>query len=150
MQSAREKWAYTVKRVNSVVFVVDLVSYDYAAEADSATTEATVMSKSLAEFKSIGGEWWTEGAATVLYLTNKHGLEQKLASSPLSNWFPDYTDRNNHDTAAAYIAWQFQQLSLLRPSYALVREPTSMHDLRQALAIGRNAMVQRTCDSDQR
>lgn len=47
----------------------------------------------------------------ILFLNKVDLFKQKLARSPLSNYFPDYSGGNDVNRAAKYLLWRFNQVN---------------------------------------
>jgi hypothetical protein len=59
----------------------------------------------------------------ILFLNKVDLFKQKLARSPLSNYFPDYSGGNDVNRAAKYLLWRFNQVNRahlnLYPQYVI-------------------------------
>lgn len=47
----------------------------------------------------------------ILFLNKVDLFKQKLARSPLANYFPDYSGGNDVNRAAKYLLWRFNQVN---------------------------------------
>jgi guanine nucleotide-binding protein G(i) subunit alpha len=109
----RKKWIHQFENVSSMVFSVDLNGYDQILQDGS--NQNQIMA-SLLLFDSVVNSGWFLRTSVILLLCNEGLFRRKLARSPLSKYFPDYTGGNDVAQASEYIVWRFNQLNLMQLS----------------------------------
>lgn len=67
--------------------------------------------ESLVLFDSVVNSRWFMRTSIILFLNKVDLFKQKLARSPLSNYFPDYSGGNDVNRAAKYLLWRFNQVN---------------------------------------
>ena len=81
------------------------------------------MMESLVLFDSVVNSRWFVRTSIILFLNKVDLFKTKLARSPLSNYFPDYSGGNDVTRAAKYLLWRFNQVNRahlnLYPQYDL-------------------------------
>jgi len=79
--------------------------------------------ESLVLFDSVVNSRWFMRTSIILFLNKVDLFKQKLARSPLSNYFPDYSGGNDVNRAAKYLLWRFNQVNRahlnLYPQYGI-------------------------------
>ena len=86
-RNERRKWIHCFENVTSVVFLVALSEYDqflYEAENDNRMEESKALFKTIITWK------WFQNASVILFLNKKDLLEEKIMSSNLADYFPEY------------------------------------------------------------
>ncbi|KAM4719584.1 guanine nucleotide-binding protein subunit alpha-14-like [Anableps anableps] len=86
-RSQRKKWIHCFENVTSIIFLAALNEYDqvlYESEKDNR------MAESLALFKTIISSQWFQESSTILFLNKTDLLEEKIRTSHLARYFPDY------------------------------------------------------------
>lgn len=107
-RSESKKWMPQFENATAIIFVVDLASYDQVLlERPSQNT----MMEALVLFDSVVNAQWFMRNITHLLLSNVHEFKAKLAKTPLSGFFPDYSGGNDVNKAAKYILWKFNQVN---------------------------------------
>lgn len=69
------------------------------------------MMESLVLFDSVVNSRWFMRTSIILFLNKVDLFSAKLAKSPLSNYFPDYTGGPEVKQAAKYLLWRFNQVN---------------------------------------
>lgn len=69
------------------------------------------MIESLVLFDSVVNSRWFMRTSIILFLNKVDLFKQKLARSPLSDYFPDYSGGNDVNRAAKYLLWRFNQVN---------------------------------------
>lgn len=69
------------------------------------------MMESLVLFDSVVNSRWFMRTSIILFLNKVDLFKDKLARSPLSNYFPDYSGGNDVNRAAKYLLWRFNQVN---------------------------------------
>jgi guanine nucleotide-binding protein G(i) subunit alpha len=108
IQGKRHKWIHQFESVFSIIFVVNLASYDQLLPEEPAQNR---MVESLILFDSIVNSRWFMRTSIILFLSNLDQFKEKLARNPLGDFFPDYSGGNNVNRAAKYILWRFSQVN---------------------------------------
>ena len=86
-RSERRKWIHCFENVTSIVFLVALSEYDQFLYEDQNENR---MEESKALFKTIITYRWFQNASFILFLNKKDLLEEKIMSSNLADYFPEY------------------------------------------------------------
>lgn len=132
MRSERKKWFHNFENVTSIIFVVNLANYDQLLLEDSSQTK---MMESLVLFDSLVNSRWFRRTSVILMLSNVSSFMEKLARSPLSNYFPEYSGGNNVNRAAKYVLWRFNQVNRAHLKiYPHLVNPTDPSNIRVVFA----------------
>lgn len=94
--------------MTSIIFCVALSEYDQVLLEESNQNR---MMESLVLFDSVINSRWFTRTSIILFLNKFDLFKPKLARSPLSNYFPDYTGGNDVNRAAKYLLWRFNQVN---------------------------------------
>lgn len=87
-RSERRKWIHCFENVTSIMFLVALSEYDQVlVESDN---EENRMEESKALFRTIITYPWFQNSSVILFLNKKDLLEEKIMTSHLADYFPDY------------------------------------------------------------
>ncbi|KAF5386388.1 hypothetical protein D9757_006712 [Collybiopsis confluens] len=93
----------------ALVFVVNVSEYDQFLDDDD---YVNCLHDAMNTFEEICNSRWLINTPVILYLSGTDVLTEKLARSPLSDYFPDYTGRNNdYDSACEYLLHRFVALN---------------------------------------
>ena len=107
-RSERRKWIHCFENVTSVMFLVALSEYDQSlhetADVSSFWTvylcltngylqKVNRMQESLHLFVNIIRYPWFSKSSVILFLNKKDLLEEKIMTSHLADYFPEYTGR---------------------------------------------------------
>jgi guanine nucleotide-binding protein subunit alpha len=68
------------------------------------------MQESLELFKEVVSSRWFRNALCFLFFNKSDLFKEKIKSSPLSNFFPDYTGGSDYQTALNFVQDKFKQL----------------------------------------
>ncbi|XP_018962452.1 guanine nucleotide-binding protein G(o) subunit alpha-like [Cyprinus carpio] len=104
-RSERKKWIHCFEDVTAIIFCVALSGYDQMLHEDETTNR---MHESLLLFDSICNNKFFVDTSIILFLNKKDLFGEKIAKSPLTICFPEYTGPNTFEAAAAYIQVQFE------------------------------------------
>ncbi|KAG8187785.1 hypothetical protein JTE90_025823 [Oedothorax gibbosus] len=104
-RSERKKWIHCFEGVTAIIFCVALSGYDLVLAEDE---EMNRMTESIRLFDSICNNKWFVDTSIILFLNKKDLFEDKIAKSPLTICFPEYTGSNSFEDAAAYIKMKFE------------------------------------------
>ncbi|EFX04721.1 guanine nucleotide-binding protein alpha-3 subunit [Grosmannia clavigera kw1407] len=107
-RSERKKWIHCFENVTSIIFCVALSEYDQVLLEESSQNR---MMESLLLFDSVVNSRWFMRTSIILFLNKVDIFKQKLARSPLGNYFPDYSGGNDVNKAAKYLLWRFNQVN---------------------------------------
>lgn len=110
-RSERKKWIHCFEGVTAIIFCVALSGYDLVLAEDE---EMNRMIESMKLFDSICNNKWFVETSIILFLNKKDLFEEKIARSPLTICFPEYTGSNTYEEAAAYIQMKFESLNKRR------------------------------------
>lgn len=127
-RSERKKWIHCFENVTSIIFCVALSEYDqvlleesnqvcfldavgWSVEERGLTCWKNRMMESLVLFDSVVNSRWFMRTSVILFLNKVDLFRAKLARSPLSNYFPDYSGGNDVNRAAKYLLWRFNQVN---------------------------------------
>ena len=86
-RSKRRKWIYCFENVTSIVFLVALSEYDqflYESENENRMEESKALFKTIITYR------WIQNASVILFLNKRDLLEEKIMSSNLADYFPEY------------------------------------------------------------
>ncbi|KAL1230084.1 Guanine nucleotide-binding protein G(q) subunit alpha [Trichinella pseudospiralis] len=96
-RSERRKWIHCFENVTSIMFLVALSEYDQVlVECDNENR----MEESKALFRTIITYPWFQNSSVILFLNKKDLLEEKIMTSHLVDYFPEY-DGPPRDAIAA-------------------------------------------------
>jgi guanine nucleotide-binding protein G(i) subunit alpha len=122
-RSERKKWIHCFENVTSIIFCVALSEYDQVLLEESsqvsnfpvclgsADTLQNRMVESLVLFDSVVNSRWFMRTSIILFLNKVDLFRVKLARSPLTRYFPDYTGGDDLNKAAKYLLWRFNQVN---------------------------------------
>nr|AKI33347.1 Gq-alpha [Doryteuthis pealeii] len=86
-RSERRKWIHCFENVTSIMFLVALSEYDQVlVESDNENR----MEESKALFRTIITYPWFQNSSVILFLNKKDLLEEKIMTSHLVDYFPEY------------------------------------------------------------
>lgn len=83
----------------------------YRGRSPTLTDAQNRMMESLLLFDSIVNSRWFVRTSIILFLNKVDIFKQKLARSPLGNYFPDYQGGADVNKAAKYLLWRFNQVN---------------------------------------
>ncbi|KAL4931205.1 guanine nucleotide-binding protein subunit alpha [Aspergillus undulatus] len=108
-RSERKKWIHCFEGVQCLLFMVALSGYDQCLVEDQ---NANQMHEAMMLFESLVNGEWFKRKPIILFLNKIDLLKDKLAISPISKHFPDYSDSNtDFDAAAKYFADRFRGIN---------------------------------------
>ncbi|KAJ7445203.1 guanine nucleotide binding protein, alpha subunit [Mycena galericulata] len=97
---SKHKWLSSIDGISSLLFVLNLDHYDRPEH----------MRDAVALFDYICTSPQFERTCIHLVMNQSGSFIQKLATSPLSTVFPDYSDGNNFQRAVRYLLYRFMSL----------------------------------------
>ncbi|XP_064186434.1 guanine nucleotide-binding protein subunit alpha-11-like [Anguilla rostrata] len=89
-KSERRKWIHCFENVMSLIFLASLSEYDQVLEEQETENR---MRESLALFSTTIHSRWFEHTSVILFLNKTDILEDKIKTSDLQNYFPDFTGK---------------------------------------------------------
>ncbi|KAI8095055.1 G protein alpha subunit [Gilbertella persicaria] len=107
-RSERKKWIHCFEDVTAIIFLVAISEYDQVLIEDESVNR---MQEALTLFDSICNSRWFERTSTILFLNKTDLFKQKLAYSPLEEYFPDYKGGDDYEKASKYIMQRFVSLN---------------------------------------
>ncbi|KAJ9636726.1 Guanine nucleotide-binding protein alpha-2 subunit [Coniosporium tulheliwenetii] len=126
-RSERKKWIHCFENVTSIIFCVALSEYDQVLLEESSQNR---MMESLVLFDSVVNSRWFMRTSIILFLNKVDLFKQKLARSPLGNYFPDYSGGNDVNRAANLT--QATDTSNIRLVFAAVKETILQNALKDS------------------
>ncbi|XP_061711140.1 G protein alpha q subunit-like [Cydia pomonella] len=87
-RSERRKWIHCFENVTSIIFLGVLSEYDQILFESNNENR---MDESKALFKTIITQPWFQNSSVILFLNKKDLLEEKIMTSHLCDYFPEYT-----------------------------------------------------------
>ncbi|KAL7747354.1 guanine nucleotide-binding protein subunit alpha [Sorochytrium milnesiophthora] len=108
-RSERKKWIHCFENVTAIVFLVAISEYDQVLIEDESMNR---MHESLTLFDSICNSRWFTRTSIILFLNKIDLFKQKLGTSPLSRYFPDYQAADtDYDAACEFFLHKFTDLN---------------------------------------
>ncbi|EEP79588.1 guanine nucleotide-binding protein alpha-3 subunit [Uncinocarpus reesii 1704] len=139
-RSERKKWIHCFENVTSIIFCVALSEYDQVLLEESNQNR---MMESLVLFDSVVNSRWFMRTSIVLFLNKVDLFRQKLARSPLSRYFPDYSGGNDINRAAKYLLWRFNQVNRAHLNlYPHLTQATDTSNIRLVFAAVKETILQ--------
>eukprot|EP01105_Mastigella_eilhardi_P009828 TRINITY_DN22_c0_g2_i1.p2 TRINITY_DN22_c0_g2~~TRINITY_DN22_c0_g2_i1.p2 ORF type:complete len:390 (-),score=129.70 TRINITY_DN22_c0_g2_i1:1380-2510(-) len=99
-RSERRKWVQCFQDVSAVIFCVAMSEYDLTLFED---TKESRTEESLRLFRDVCASKWFLHSNIFLFLNKKDILEQKVHSSPLNKFYPEYTGPNEYEPASQFL-----------------------------------------------
>lgn len=139
-RSERKKWIHCFENVTSIIFCVALSEYDQVLLEESNQNR---MMESLVLFDSVINSRWFMRTSIILFLNKVDLFKIKLARSPLSNYFPDYSGGNDVNRAAKYLLWRFNQVNRANLNlYPHLTQATDTTNIRLVFAAVKETILQ--------
>jgi len=139
-RSERKKWIHCFENVTSIIFCVALSEYDQVLLEESSQNR---MMESLVLFDSVVNSRWFMRTSIILFLNKVDLFKQKLAKSPLGNYFPDYSGGNDVNRAAKYLLWRFNQVNRAHLNlYPHLTQATDTSNIRLVFAAVKETILQ--------
>jgi guanine nucleotide-binding protein G(i) subunit alpha len=104
-RSDRKKFIHQFENVTSIVFSVDLSSYDQVLPG--ASNHQNLLMESFSIFRSMVNSRWFLRTSIILLLCNAELFRRKLGRTPMNKYFPDYGGGNDIVQASNYIIGRF-------------------------------------------
>lgn len=108
-RSDRRKWIHCFEGVEAVLFFASLNGYDEMLSEGN--TNINRLEEAMALFGSICNSKWFTKTALILLLTKSDHFAEKLVTSPLKKYFPDYRGGSDRDSACDFILQRFMALN---------------------------------------
>ena len=96
-RSERRKWIHCFENVTSIMFLVALSEYDQILVEENNQNR---MEESKALFQHIVEYPYFHQSSVILFLNKKDLLEEKIRTSHLKDYFPQYNGREQEPTDA--------------------------------------------------
>lgn len=103
-RTERKKWIHCFSDVLVVMFLAAASEYDQVLEEDSTENR---MEESLSLFKTIISYHWFSNSSIVLFLNKKDLLEEKIKTSPIEDYLPDFLEYKGYKTRDFRAAMDF-------------------------------------------
>ncbi|KDQ12024.1 hypothetical protein BOTBODRAFT_57088 [Botryobasidium botryosum FD-172 SS1] len=126
-RSERKKWIHCFENVTAVVFLASVSEYDQVLYEDSRVNR---MEESFTLFDSICNSRWFVKTSIILFLNKIDLLKEKLPTSPLVKYFPEYRGGDNYDAALEFLLAKFTSLNQT-PGKQIYAHYTSATDTQQ-------------------
>ncbi|KIY50059.1 guanine nucleotide-binding protein alpha-2 subunit [Fistulina hepatica ATCC 64428] len=109
-KSERRKWIHCFQDVTAILFLVSLSGYDQCLVEDK---DANQMQDAMTIWDSICHSQWFRQTAIILFLNKNDLFENKIPTSDVCNFFPDFEGPTGDVKAARdYFKRRFQKLAL--------------------------------------
>ncbi|ORY36928.1 G-alpha-domain-containing protein [Rhizoclosmatium globosum] len=107
-RSERRKWAAHFDNVEAIIFLVAISSYDQAcADAEGMNR----MIESINVFNSICNHPLFKNTSTILFFNKIDLFREKIKTSPIQSYFPDFHGGENYDEGCLYFEKKFLDLN---------------------------------------
>jgi guanine nucleotide-binding protein subunit alpha len=103
----QKKLMHQFEDVTSILFVVDISSYDQV----SLDSSANLLAKALELFDWVANSQWFCRCSIMLLLDKVGRFKEKLATCPLDRYFHDYSGGTAFTSAVDYILCRFKSMS---------------------------------------
>lgn len=141
-RSERRKWIHCFENVTSIIFLVALSEYDQTLFE---TGNENRMQESMVLFETIVTYPWFANSSMILFLNKKDILEEKIMTSHLVDYFPEF-DGPRQDAIAAreFILEMFKNLNVNpnRRIYSHFTCATDTENIRFVFASVRSTLMQ--------
>ncbi|KAI7824486.1 guanine nucleotide binding protein, alpha subunit [Kickxella alabastrina] len=107
-RSERKKWIHCFENVTAILFLVAISEYDQVLIEDDTVNR---MQEALTLFDSICNSRWFVKTSIILFLNKMDIFREKLPSSPMKKYFPDFDGGNDTDASSEYILKRFVSLN---------------------------------------
>lgn len=107
-RTERKKWIHCFQDVTAVVFCVAMSAYDQVLSEDEETNR---MHESLNLFRWLCENSFFLNTAIILFLNKKDLFQEKVAKSPISNYFEEYKGQNTYEEASVFIRRKFEEIN---------------------------------------
>ncbi|KAH0551029.1 hypothetical protein GP486_007614 [Trichoglossum hirsutum] len=108
-RSERKKWIHCFENVNCLMFLVAISGYDQCLVEDK---DGNQMQEALMLFESIVNSQWFSKSSLILFLNKIDLFREKLITSPIPKYFPDYVgDHTDPKLASKFFQAKFKGLN---------------------------------------
>ncbi|KAI9476046.1 MAG: guanine nucleotide binding protein, alpha subunit [Benjaminiella poitrasii] len=108
-RSERKKWIHCFENVTAILFIVAISGYDQCLVEDRNSNQ---MHEGLMLFDTICNSSWFINTSMILFLNKIDIFKEKIFTSPVSKWFPDFKgDNTNFEQTSSYFKNRFQRLN---------------------------------------
>ena len=108
VRSERKKWIHVFEGVDTILFMVDIAAYDKLLFEDETVNR---MQEQLTLFDCICNSRRFSKTHIVLLFHKVDVLRNKLETSPMRNYFPDYAGGKDFKAAKSYFSNRFLELN---------------------------------------
>ena len=108
VRSERPNWIHCFENINVILFMVDIATYDKLLWGDETVNR---MQDQLILFDDVCNSRWFIKTHIVLLFHKVDLLRNKLKTSPMEKYFPDYFGGEDFDAAKSYFSDRFLKLS---------------------------------------
>jgi len=107
-RSERKKWIHCFENVTAIIFLVAISAYDQVLIEDENVNR---MQEALTLFDSICNSKWFVKTSVILFLNKIDIFKEKLPTSPLEKYFPEYTGGSDYEKGADFLTQKFVNLN---------------------------------------
>ncbi|GAN04702.1 guanine nucleotide-binding protein subunit alpha-2 [Mucor ambiguus] len=108
-RSERKKWIHCFENVTAILFVVAISGYDQCLVEDR---DSNQMHEGLMLFDTICNSPWFTNTSMILFLNKIDIFREKILTSPVSKWFPDYKGNDSSfEQTSTYFKKRFKRLN---------------------------------------
>ncbi|KAI9296650.1 guanine nucleotide binding protein, alpha subunit [Neoconidiobolus thromboides FSU 785] len=107
-RSERKKWIHCFEGVTAVLYLIAISEYDQTLIEDETVNR---VHEALSLFDSVCNSKWFQKTSVILFLNKTDIFREKIRSSPISNYFPDYSGGDDFDQGANYFRQRFESLN---------------------------------------
>lgn len=107
-RSERKKWIHCFEGVTAVLYLIAISEYDQTLVEDDNVNR---MHEALSLFDSVCNSKWFQRTSVILFLNKTDIFRQKIATSRISNYFPDFKGGDDFDLGANYFRHRFESLN---------------------------------------
>lgn len=107
------------------------------------------MDEALTLFDSICNSRWFVNSSLILFMNKTDLFQQKIAVSPLANYFSDYTGGSDYNAALEYLTAKFVRLNQ-NPNKTIYTHYTCATDTQQVVSLFRRRSAWQAVDTQYR
>jgi hypothetical protein len=142
----RKKWISCFDSVTAIIFVASLADYNMTLYEDNSTNRLT---ESLSLFAEICKTKVLSHINLILFLNKKDLFAEKLATHPLAQYFPEYTQDNSVEETTAWIRNEFETRNPAadtRNIYSHITCATDKNNIRTVFEVVKFILLQQNLD----
>ncbi|KAJ3229929.1 Guanine nucleotide-binding protein G(o) subunit alpha [Chytriomyces hyalinus] len=107
-RSERKKWAPYFQDVKAIIFLIAISSYDQVCMEDESMNR---MVENMNLFASICNHPMFKSTSMIVFMNKIDIFKEKLAKSPISQYFPSFTGENSYEEGSAYFSERISELN---------------------------------------